>query len=58
MNAIRNRVQLIGRLGQEPEIFSFEDGNKLAKPNKDAPSIEPPAANIRTYIYSQYIKMK
>ncbi len=31
MNAIRNRVQLIGRLGQEPEIFSFEDGNKLAK---------------------------
>lgn len=31
MNAIRNRVQLIGRLGQEPEIFSFEDGNKMAK---------------------------
>ena len=31
MNAIRNRVQLIGRLGQEPEILSFEDGNKLAK---------------------------
>ena len=31
MNAIRNRVQLIGRLGQEPEIFSFEDGHKLAK---------------------------
>ena len=31
MNAIRNRVQLIGRLGQEPEICSFEDGNKLAK---------------------------
>ena len=31
MNAIRNKVQLIGRLGQEPEIISFEDGNKLAK---------------------------
>ena len=31
MNAIRNKVQLIGRLGQEPEIISFDNGNKLAK---------------------------
>ena len=31
MNALRNTVQLIGRLGQDPEIVSFPDGNKLAK---------------------------
>lgn len=31
MNAIRNKVQLIGRLGQEPEIINFADGNKIAK---------------------------
>lgn len=31
MNALRNKVQLIGRLGQDPEIISFEDGNKMAK---------------------------
>jgi len=31
MNALRNRVQLIGRLGQEPEIITFKDGNKMAK---------------------------
>lgn len=31
MNALRNKVQLIGRLGQEPEIISFNDGNKMAK---------------------------
>jgi len=31
MNALRNKVQLIGRLGQEPEIITFDDGNKLAK---------------------------
>lgn len=31
MNALRNKVQLIGRLGQDPEIISFEDGNRLAK---------------------------
>lgn len=31
MNALRNKVQLIGRLGQDPEIVNFDDGNKLAK---------------------------
>jgi len=31
MNALRNRVQLIGRLGQDPEIVNFADGNKMAK---------------------------
>ncbi|WP_053990434.1 single-stranded DNA-binding protein [Mangrovimonas sp. TPBH4] len=31
MNALRNKVQLIGRLGQDPEIVNFEDGNKMAK---------------------------
>ena len=31
MNALRNKVQLIGNLGQTPEIISFENGNKLAK---------------------------
>ncbi|HCY82003.1 MAG TPA: single-stranded DNA-binding protein, partial [Xanthomarina gelatinilytica] len=28
---LRNKVQLIGRLGQDPEIINFEDGNKMAK---------------------------
>jgi single-strand DNA-binding protein len=31
MNALRNKVQLIGRLGQDPEIITFDDGNKMAK---------------------------
>lgn len=31
MNALRNKVQLIGRLGQDPEIVTFNDGNKMAK---------------------------
>ncbi len=31
MNNLRNKVQLIGNLGQTPEIISFESGNKLAK---------------------------
>lgn len=31
MNALRNKVQLIGRLGQDPEIVTFPDGNKIAK---------------------------
>jgi len=31
MSTLRNRVQLIGRLGQDPEIVNFDDGNKIAK---------------------------
>ncbi|WP_147677250.1 single-stranded DNA-binding protein [Algibacter pacificus] len=31
MNALRNKVQLIGRLGQDPEIVNFTNGNKMAK---------------------------
>jgi len=31
MNNLRNKVQLIGRIGQNPEIISFENGGKLAK---------------------------
>jgi single-strand DNA-binding protein len=31
MNALRNRVQLIGHVGQDPEIKIFEGGKKLAK---------------------------
>ena len=31
MKTLRNKVQLIGRLGQDPEIINFEDGNKMAK---------------------------
>lgn len=31
MNALRNKVLLIGRLGQDPEITTFPDGNKSAK---------------------------
>ncbi len=31
MSTLRNKVQLIGRLGQDPEIVTFDDGNKLAK---------------------------
>lgn len=31
MNSLRNKVQLIGRLGQDPEIITFDDGNKIAK---------------------------
>ena len=31
MNTLRNKVQLIGRLGQDPEILTFKDGNKMAK---------------------------
>lgn len=30
MNALRNKVQLIGRLGQDPQIKTFPDGNKMA----------------------------
>ena len=31
MNALRNKVQLIGHLGQDPEIVNLDSGNKLAK---------------------------
>jgi len=31
MNALKNRVQLIGNLGNEPEIKNIEGGKKLAK---------------------------
>jgi single-strand DNA-binding protein len=31
MNNLRNKVQLIGNLGQTPEIVTFDNGNKLAK---------------------------
>lgn len=31
MNALRNKVQLIGNLGNDPEIKSLENGRKLAK---------------------------
>lgn len=31
MNSLRNKVQLIGNLGNDPEIITMEKGNKLAK---------------------------
>lgn len=31
MNALRNKVQLIGNVGQDPEIKIIEGGKKLAK---------------------------
>ncbi|SFW57343.1 single-strand binding protein [Sinomicrobium oceani] len=31
MNAIRNKVQLIGRLGQDPEYVNFKDGGRMAR---------------------------
>ena len=31
MNTIKNSVQLLGRLGQDPEISLLEDGKKMAK---------------------------
>jgi single-strand DNA-binding protein len=31
MNALRNRVQLIGNLGMDPEVKNLEGGRKLAK---------------------------
>lgn len=30
MNALRNRVQLIGHLGQDPEVKTFDGGKKVA----------------------------
>ena len=31
MNALKNKVQLIGHLGNNPEIITLESGKKLAK---------------------------
>lgn len=31
MNTLRNHVQLIGNVGQDPEIHLLEDGKKMAK---------------------------
>ncbi|RBP34516.1 single-strand binding protein [Oceanihabitans sediminis] len=31
MNTLRNKVQLIGNLGNDPEIIQLESGKKLAK---------------------------
>jgi single-strand DNA-binding protein len=31
MNTLKNKVQLIGNLGQEPEIVNMESGKKLVK---------------------------
>ncbi|WP_067031465.1 single-stranded DNA-binding protein [Allomuricauda sp. CP2A] len=31
MNSLKNKVQLIGNLGNDPEIITIENGNKLAK---------------------------
>nr|WP_299070925.1 single-stranded DNA-binding protein [uncultured Allomuricauda sp.] len=31
MNSLRNKVQLIGNLGNDPEMVILENGNKLAK---------------------------
>ena len=33
MSTLKNKVQLIGRLGQDPEIITFEDGGKIARFN-------------------------
>ena len=31
MNTLRNKVQLIGNLGNDPEIITLDSGKKLAK---------------------------
>jgi single-strand DNA-binding protein len=31
MNTLRNKVQLIGNLGNDPEVITLESGRKLAK---------------------------
>jgi len=33
MNTLRNKVQLIGRAGNDPEIKSFDNGKKMANIN-------------------------
>ncbi|MEY8019219.1 single-stranded DNA-binding protein [Muriicola sp. SD30] len=31
MNALKNKVQLIGNLGQDPEVVNLDSGSKVAK---------------------------
>ena len=31
MNSLKNRVQLIGNLGKDPEVKSFDNGKKVAR---------------------------
>jgi single-strand DNA-binding protein len=31
MNSLKNRVQLIGNLGKDPEVRSFDNGKKVAR---------------------------
>ena len=31
MNTLRNKVQLIGNLGNDPEIINLDNGKKIAK---------------------------
>lgn len=31
MNALRNKVQLIGNVGNAPEVLTFESGKKMAR---------------------------
>jgi len=31
MNAMKNRVQLIGNLGKDPEVRAIDNGNKMAR---------------------------
>ncbi len=31
MNALKNKVQLIGNIGLDPEVKTFDDGKKVAK---------------------------
>ena len=51
MNAIKNKVQLIGHLGQTPEITNFEGGKKVANLNLATNEIYKDA-NGKTYGYA------
>lgn len=59
MSTLRNNVQLIGRLGQDPQIITFDDGNKIANfsiavddsyKDKDGKKVE------RTYWHNVVVK--
>ena len=59
MSTLRNKVQLIGRLGQDPQIITFDDGNKIANfsiaiddsyKDKDGKKVE------RTYWHNVVVK--